>query len=334
MKALVYTSPHHLEYRDEPNPVVESGDSLVKVEAVGICGSDMHAYQGHDSRRVAPLILGHEVAGTVIEGPLTNKRVVINPLVTCGVCPACVSGRENICADRQIISMAPRQGAFAEYVTIPPRNLLELPDTVDTVHAALVEPIATAWHAVRKAQEASAVPMSDARALVYGGGAVGLAAALSLRAMGCTDIHLAETNGMRRKTVTDTGACYVFNPLELSLQENSVDIVIDCVGAAATRAGASTAIKPGGVIAHVGLLDNADGLDVRKITLQEITFVGCYTYTMADFRATLDALATGKFGTIGWTEQRALSDGITAFDDLLNGRIAAAKVVLQPEFQT
>ena len=93
MKALVYTGPETLVYRDEPNARCSQDGVLIRVESVGICGSDMHAYLGHDERRPAPLILGHEAAGTIVEGPGAGKRVTVNPLVTCGVCPACRRGR-------------------------------------------------------------------------------------------------------------------------------------------------------------------------------------------------------------------------------------------------
>ena len=111
MKALVYTDTLEVQYRDEPDPVPGLGEALVKIEAVGICGSDMHAYLGHDDRRPAPLILGHEAAGTVLEGPMKGKRVTVNPLVSCGTCEACQEMRSNLCPDRQIISMPPRDGA-------------------------------------------------------------------------------------------------------------------------------------------------------------------------------------------------------------------------------
>ena len=127
MKALVYSDPETLEYRDVPKPSPDEGHVLVRVMASGVCGSDMHAYLGHDERRPAPLILGHEAAGIVASGPETGRRVTFNPLVTCGQCRECLSGRTNLCASRQIVSMAPRQGAFAEYVTIPQDNLITVP---------------------------------------------------------------------------------------------------------------------------------------------------------------------------------------------------------------
>ncbi|MFT7041151.1 MAG: threonine dehydrogenase-like Zn-dependent dehydrogenase, partial [Paracoccaceae bacterium] len=108
MKALVYTGPESLEYRVVLDPAL-GGDALIQVEHVGICGSDMHAWLGHDERRPAPLILGHEAAGLIIDGPGAGTRVTVNPLVTCGVCDDCTAGRENLCAKRQIISMPPRE---------------------------------------------------------------------------------------------------------------------------------------------------------------------------------------------------------------------------------
>ncbi|MEO1471641.1 MAG: alcohol dehydrogenase catalytic domain-containing protein, partial [Pseudomonadota bacterium] len=148
MKALVYTGPRTLAYRDVPDPEA-AGLSLVRIAHVGICGSDMHAWAGHDARRPAPLILGHEAAGEVVAGPMTGSRVTVNPLVHCGACDACLRGRENLCPHRQIISMPPREGAFAEYVAMPPANLVAIPEGVPTARAALAEPLACGWHAVR-----------------------------------------------------------------------------------------------------------------------------------------------------------------------------------------
>ena len=109
MKALVYTGTESMAFQDMPMPEPKDGEVLIRVDSVGICGSDMHAFLGHDNRRPAPLILGHEAAGVIEGGARDGERVTINPLVTCGVCPACRSGRENLCPTRQIISMPPRR---------------------------------------------------------------------------------------------------------------------------------------------------------------------------------------------------------------------------------
>jgi len=331
MKALVYTGPKQIVLQESPDPSPSDGDVLIEIGAVGICGSDMHAYLGHDERRPAPLILGHEAAGVVRGGAMDGKRVVVNPLVTCGVCRDCLSGRENLCAKREIISMPPRQGAFAEKIAVPMRNIIEIPAGLDMTRAALAEPLATSWHGVTLADRHAERPLAEARALVMGAGAVGLGAALALRAFGCPDVTVAETNALRRTTATSQGFDKVVDPTaDGALEAGFADVVIDAVGNKHTRAAAVRSARPGSVIVHIGLGDGVDGFDARRVTLQEITFVGAYTYTMTDFRATLAAMASGALGNLDWIEARALEDGIQAFDDLLEGRTGAAKIILNP----
>lgn len=330
MKALVYTGPERIEFRDEPGPSPAPGEAVVKVEAVGICGSDMHAYLGHDERRPPPLILGHEVSGIVEDGEWAGKRVTLNPLVSCGDCEFCLAGRTNLCLHREIISMPPRQGAFAEYLRIPERNLIELPTGMDPAIAALSEPVATAWHAVGVGERHSWRTPETTRALVIGGGAVGLSAALVLRSRGYGGIRVAETNPLRRQTVARERHLTVFDPAAEAVEEDGFDLILDAVGGVESRRHATAAIKAGGVIVHIGLLDAEGGLDVRKMTLREIAFIGTYTYTMADFRETVAALHCGSLGALDWVETRPLAQGAQAFRDLLQGRAAAAKIVLRP----
>lgn len=327
MKALVYTDIETLTYRDAPDPVPGAGEALIRVESVGICGSDMHAWLGHDDRRPAPLILGHEAAGTVVAGANEGRRVTINPLVTCGSCPACAAGRENLCPARQIISMPPREGAFADLLRMPERNLITVPDAVPLAKAALAEPLAVSWHAVRLGI-AALLPSAERRALVLGGGAIGLAAALALRAMGVDDVTVVEPNDARRAFLAER--CGV---TAVPVAEGACPIVVDAVGYAATRATASALAEPGGVIVHIGLGEDSGGLDIRRMTLQEITFIGTYTYTAQDFRDTAQALFDGRLGPLDWTEIRPLSDGDSAFRDIRSGQAAAPKIILQPDHQ-
>ncbi|OBY28490.1 alcohol dehydrogenase catalytic domain-containing protein [Leisingera sp. JC1] len=324
MKALVYEGVETLALRDVPMAAGRDGEHLIRIRASGICGSDMHAYLGHDNRRPAPLILGHEAAGVIEDGPQAGRRVTINPLVTCGSCAACASGRENLCTSRQIISMPPREGAFAQFVAMPERNLVTVPEEVPLEKAALAEPLAVSWHAARLALEALH-PSTERRALVIGGGAIGLAAALALRAMGVEEVTIQEPNEARRAYLTDR--CGQKAVAEF---KGMVPLVVDAVGYAATRAAASATAAPGGVIAHVGLGEDAGGLDIRRMTLQEITFIGTYTYTAQDFRDTAQAIFDGRLGPLDWPEQRPLSDGAAAFRDLRSGAVAAPKIILDP----
>ncbi len=331
MKALVYIGPKQLDYREAADPSPSTGDALIRIEAVGICGSDMHAYLGHDERRPAPLILGHEAAGTIIEGPDKGKRVTVNPLVSCGKCRDCLSRRENICQKRQIISMPPREGAFAELLAMPVQNLIDIPDHVASEHAALAEPLACGWHAVRLAENASNVPIGEATCLVFGGGAIGLGAALVLKSKGAGEIFLAETSAERRATIEAIDGLCVYDPLSGSAPDpDSADIVVDGVGIEATRTASSTIVRHGGVVVHIGLGSPVGGLDIRRMTLQEITFIGTYTYTPQDFRETAQSIFDGHLGALDWIDQRPLSQGADAFADVLSGHLAAPKIVLRP----
>lgn len=331
MKALVYTAPNTLVYRDEKEPVPASGELLVKVQAVGICGSDMHAYHGHDSRRPPPLILGHEAAGRIVGGTRDGARVTINPLVVDPACPYAREGRWHLSPTRQIISMPPRPGAFAQYVTIPERNVLPVPDDLPIEHAALAEPIAVAWHAVRIGAERLHQPLAACRVVVLGAGAIGLAAAIVARHFGAADIRVGETNALRRTALAKHEGIPAYAPGTADAPaDNSVDLVIDAVGAAQTRAAACAMVRPGGVIVHVGLLPGSEGIDMRKITLQEITLMGCYCYTPQDFQHTVAALAHRRLGALGWIEQRPLSEGPAAFAAIDAGQTAAAKIILRP----
>ena len=345
MKALVYTAERELTYRDEPAPQAAPGEALVAIESAGICGSDMHAYLGHDPRRVPPLILGHEAAGRVVEGggELAGRAVALNPLITCGRCDDCMNGRQNLCANRELIGMV-RPGAFAECVSLPVKNLMPLPDGMRAEHAALCEPGATALHAIRLAEQSLARPVSEARALVIGGGSVGLLCALMLLDKGAGEVHLGETNQLRRDTAAralagaagldpnevaaGNAAHRVFDPLAAKPEAASFDVVFDAVGNTHTRESAIECARSGGVIVHIGLQDAAGGVDVRAMTLRQNTLSGCYTYTPSGLRGTLSKLHAGALGALEWLEQRPLAQGARAFADLLAGDCAAAKVVL------
>jgi L-iditol 2-dehydrogenase len=329
MKALVYTGPKSIEYCDVPDPSPGDGDVLIRVESVGICGSDMHAYLGHDERRPAPLILGHEAAGTVVSELQKGRRVTVNPLVTCRECEACRAGRENLCPGRQIVSMPPREGAFAQYVAMPERNLVTVPDDVPFSKAALAEPIACGWHGVKLAEKSLMKPLRDIAALVIGGGAIGVGAALSLKARGVRDVLVVDANEGRRNFLPDRTGLDVRAPAMVASRDD-FDLVVDGVGFAATRNDASLRVKPGGTIVHIGLGEATDGLNVRRMTLQEITFIGTYTYTDADFRETAQAIFDGRLGSLDWIEELSLVDGANAFAELLAGRVRAPKIILNP----
>ena len=333
MKALVYTQPNEIQLLERAYPELIPNEVVLKIESVGICGSDMHAFHGHDPRRNPGLVLGHEFAGTVVESLAPNfvvgQRVTGNPLITCGYCEYCLQGRNNLCANRTMVGMT-RPGAFAEFMSNPASSLVNMPVGMDIDVAALTEPAATAVHAINLSARALHRPMQECRVLIIGGGAIGMLAALLLKHDGVMQLDLAEVNALRRASITKHVACHVFNPLEIPVVENHYGFVMDCVGSAATRKLALASVKPGGVVMHVGLQDWASEIDMRKLTLAEITLLGTYTYSTIDLQVTVQFLHDGVFGDLAWVEKRGLDDGPKAFADLHSGKTAAAKVLLKP----
>lgn len=333
MKALVYTQPNEVALLERPYPELEQEEVILRIDAVGICGSDMHAYHGHDPRRSPGLVLGHELAGTVVESAVATihkgVRMTANPLITCGHCKYCVQGRDNLCSHRSMVGMS-RPGAFAEYMSIPARSLVAIPQDMDAIHAALTEPAATALHALNLSMRAMARPLPECRVLIIGAGAIGMLCALLAQSYGARNLIVAEVNSLRRGSVERHASCRTIDPLSHPPAESSFDLVIDAVGAKATRDAAFRSVAPGGLIMHIGLQDWSSEIDMRKLTLAEITLLGTYTYTMADLRETVQALYEGAFGDLSWVETRKLAEGACAFQDLDQGRSAAAKLILIP----
>ena len=334
MHALVYIGTETLVYREEKNPILKNGESIIKVKASGICGSDMHAYHGKDERRIPPLILGHEVSGTVDEGKFKGKEVVLNPLITCGHCDYCSSNREHLCERRIILGISKpmeKQGAFAELVSIPDKNIYELPKGLDIKEAPIAEPTAVALHAVDLGESVLSKPMNECKVLVIGGGAIGLLCGLIVsKIKKAEEIVIVDPNKKRLNVCSKYLKADPVHPNSPKIINNSFDIVFDTVGLEITRQDAIEAVKPGGTIIHIGLTQPSGQFDFRKATLQEITFIGTYCYTNKDFEKTLDILSNKKIGSLDWIEFRDLKNGADAFKEIHNGSCSAPKIILLP----
>ena len=334
MQALVYTGTEELSYRKEKNPKLIEGESIIKVSASGICGSDMHAYHGKDERRIPPLILGHEVSGIIDQGINKGKNVVLNPLITCGGCNYCNSGREHLCEKRVILGMnrpIERQGAFAELVAIPDKNIFQLPKSLDIKEAPIAEPTAVALHAVELGGKVITGKIKNAKALVIGGGAIGLLCGLILsKIKKCKEIVIVDPNNKRLNVCAKYLDAKAVIPNNSIISENGFDIVFDTVGLEITRQDSIKAVKPGGIIIHIGLTQPSGQFNFRKATLQEITFIGTYCYTNNDFKNTLQILTNKDLGSLNWIEFRDLKNGANAFKEIHNGSCTSPKIVLIP----
>ena len=334
MHALVYTGNQKIEFREEKDPIAKPGETLIKVKASGICGSDMHAYHGNDERRVPPLILGHEVSGTSLDGKYKDKDVVINPLISCDKCDYCKNEREHLCPERTMIGMSTpikREGGLAELVSVPEKNIFEVPRKLSIKEAALAEPAAVALHAVLLAEQNLKKPLSECKILIQGAGAIGLLCGLVLnKEKKSTNIIMSDPNKKRLDECAKYLKANFVPPNDKSIKENNFDLILESVGLEVTRHQAIKSIAPGGTIVHIGLTQPSGTFDFKKLTIQEITLVGTYCYTNKDFKKTLEILSEQKLGDLGWIEYRDLKKGSEAFNEIHNGTCVAPKIILIP----
>ena len=334
MQALVYTGTNKIDFREEKDPIATPGETLIKVKASGICGSDMHAYHGNDERRIPPLILGHEVSGTSLDGKYKNKDVVINPLISCEKCDYCKNQREHLCPERTMIGMSTpikREGGLAELVSVPEKNIFEVPKKLSIKEAALAEPAAVALHAVLLAEQNLKKPLSECKTLIQGAGAIGLLCGLVLnREKKSTNIIMSDPNKKRLDECAKYLKANFVSPNDKSIKENNFDLILESVGLEVTRHQAIKSIAPGGTIVHIGLTQPSGTFNFKKLTIQEITLVGTYCYTNMDFQKTLEILTEKKLGDLGWIEYRDLKKGSEAFNEIHNGTCVAPKIILIP----
>ena len=328
MRALTFVAHQQCQIHTIDVPEPANGESLIKIEAAGICGSDMHAWHGHDDRRQPPLILGHEVCGVVVEGKMKGQRVTANPRMTCGHCVSCQQGKENVCSNLRMIGMT-QPGGMAEYLCIDDHCLIDVHDTPAKI-AVLAEPLAVCLHGIHLLQRFNPQPLKQQTVLILGGGAIGILTAILLRHFGVNDISLSEPNPLRLETCQELLTC--INPQQQPPPKQHYDAVFDAVGIKTTRQQAIDSVKSSSTVIHLGLQDGSGDMDARQMTLREIFFCGAFTYTMQEMIEAAQLLADDQFvqllQQIDWLEYLPLDQGQQGFERIHNGTTAAGKVIL------
>jgi threonine dehydrogenase-like Zn-dependent dehydrogenase len=262
---------------EEPSP--GDGQVVLDISLAGVCGSDLHAIRGHHGPRRPPLILGHELVGAVAG---RAGRFVAFPLVTCGTCPACRRGEENLCEHRGLLGLD-RPGAFAERVAVREDALVSLPDGLDERIAVLVEPLATPLSALRSAE---IVPGS--RVGVIGCGPIGLLA-IHAAARDGHEVVAVEPLAARRDLASSFGAARVEADLA-SVSGLGADVVFDAVGIAETVTGGTRMVRRGGSVIVLGLGAEEGVLPIADLVRRGVAIRGHYAYTAADFAAAAEML--------------------------------------------
>jgi len=324
MRALVYTAPGQVEIQEQPRPSAGAGDEEIAIQVAGVCGSDISGFLGHSALRKPPLVLGHELVGRRRDG----RRVVANPLVSCGHCNACISGAQNLCDSWKLLGLGTTPGTFADYVALPATQVYEVPDSLTSEQAILAEPLANIVHMLR-----IVAPPPFFRFAIVGAGTMGALALLASLRIGARDVLAVDVNDERLAIMRQLGASAVVN-VSGAEQANSAagrgyDVVLDASGSAAARQMAFDLCRPGGQVVLLGMGTQRSEVNFVTSIRKEHRVVMSFAYTPVDFRRSLDLLIAGEINLTPWTVRMPLERGQEAMERMSHLPGAALKMMLE-----
>ena len=343
MKALLLKEYMKLEVTEVPEPELGPEDLLVRVRACGICGSDIHGIDGSTGRRIPPLVMGHEAAGVVakVGSAVTawkiNDRITFDSMISCGKCPFCRSGHMNLCDNRMVLGVScgdyRRHGAFAEYVAVPQHICYMLPDEQPFEHAALIEAVSVAVHAV----EVTPVRLGDT-AVVVGAGMIGVLTVQAAKNAGCTTVYAVDLDDAKLEMAVKLGAAEGFNPkhcdpvAEILKRTNGkgADIVLEAVGATDPIKTALACVRKGGTVTLIGNITPKIELNLQSVVTREIRLQGTCG-SNGEYPACIDLLVKGLIKVDSIISERvSLEDAPRAFERLYNHEPNLMKVIVNP----
>lgn len=343
MNVMVLEQYNQLELTRMPIPTPGAGDLLVRVRACGICGSDVHGIDGSTGRRIPPIVMGHEASGEVsavgdeVKGFKVGDRVTFDSTIYCGRCYFCLRGEENLCDNREVLGVSPgeyrRHGAFAEYVTVPHHIAYHLPDAFPYEHAALIEAVSVAVHAVGL----TPVKIGDTAAVI-GSGMIGLLVIQALRNAGCPRVIAVDLDDAKLAVAKQLGATDVVNPKTTDAVEEirrltggrGVDVALECVGATAPIRTAVNATRKGGAVTLVGNFSPSIELPLQVIVSRQIRVQGSCA-SNGEYPVCIDLMARGLIKVEPLISAVApLSEGPSWFARLYKQEPNLMKVILQP----
>ena len=342
MKALLLSEYKKLELTEVPVPTPDPGEILVRVAACGICGSDVHGYDGSSGRRIPPIVMGHEAAGIVarvgpeVDGFREGDRVTFDSTIYCGECAFCKRGQPNLCDRREVLGVScgdyRRAGAFAEFVVLPARIAYRLPENLSFAEAALLEAVSVALHAV------SLAPIEPGgSALVVGAGTIGLLVQQALRAAGCSRVIVTDVDATRLRLSESLGASAVLHSgpqfkqelLELT-KGMGVDVAVEAVGNSPAVHSAIDAVRKGGSVVLVGNISPEVTIPLQKVVSRQITLYGSCA-SAGEYPRAIELMSTGQIQVKPLISAVApLSEGPQWFERLHAKEPHLMKVVLEP----
>ena len=338
MRTLHYPAFEQMEIRDVDDVAPQADEVKIKVAACGICGSELESYKNKSPRRPPPLVMGHEFCGTIAErgADVSNwevgAKIVSNSLVPCGSCVRCDRGDTHLCESRQIFGMH-RPGAFAEFVNVPARCLIQWPENVSAEAASLAEPMANGVHVVHVSRHLNADIV-----LVMGAGPIGLFCQQAMQVLRGSKVYVADLSNERLEVAKKLGAVRVINPrdedvvavMKEATGGEGADLSVDAVGAGITKRTAVDAIRPGGGSVWIGLHEDEMTFNSYGLTLPEKQVFGSYAATIDELQHALNLMSEGKVDAESWVQRFSLEDGVEAFKRMLAAKGNDIKAVVCP----
>lgn len=342
MKVAVMEGIGKMGFTEAPIPTPADNEVLVKLDYVGICGSDVHYYEmGRIGNYIVepPFVLGHEPGGTVVEvgKDVTHlkvgDKVALEPGKTCGHCEFCRQGKYNLCPDVIFFATPPVQGVFQEYVAHEADLCFKLPENVSTLEGALIEPLAVGFHAAKTGGAEAGMT-----AVVTGSGCIGLVSMMALKAMGVSKVYVIDIMKKRLEKALELGATGVINSMEVNAVEEvmrltggkGADLVIETAGAEITTRQAVDYTKKGATIVLVGYPKSGEEtLPVSLMLDKELTIKTIFRYRHI-YPMAIEAVASGKVNLKGIvTDIYELDDAQRAMDDSINKKAEIVKGVIK-----
>lgn len=343
MKSMMLTAPKRLEIQDSPIPEHGENEVLIRVKACGICGSDVHGFDGSSGRRIPPLIMGHEAAGIIescgsgVIGFAIGDRVTFDSTVYCGECDYCKKGQVNLCDHRMVLGVScgeyRRHGAFAEFVTAPAHILYQLPAGFPFEHAAMIEAVSVAVHAVGRITIAP-----EDTCLVVGAGMIGLLVVQALRAAGCQEVIVVDIDEGRLELARRLGATDTFNSKDKDVEEEvlaqtqgrGVTSSFEVVGATATVQTAINTVRKGGSVVLVGNLAPEVDLPLQAVVTRELSLLGTCA-SAGEYPQCIELMSNGSIQVDPLISATvSLEEGPSWFERLYKREPGLMKVILQP----
>ena len=341
MKALVLEEIGKLNIKDVPKPKAEGNRLLVKVEAVSICGSDVHGYDGSSGRRKPPIIMGHEAAGIVEEaGPLAEgfspgDRVTFNSSEYCAKCSFCAQGKTNLCKTGKVFGVScddyHKDGAMAQYISVPDYSTYKIPNGVSFIEAALAEPLSVALHAVNLTD----IKLGDT-ALIFGAGTIGSMLLKLLKISNCSTVVMVDIDEIKLEQAKKMRADYCINSLKENVTDRvneitngeGADLAFEAVGIAPTVNAAVSALKKCGILTLLGNVSPKIDFPLQKVVVKELRVIASCAVT-TEYERSLKLIALGQVNVKDIISQVVpIERGQEMFDRLHSGEKGLGKVVL------